>query len=175
MFAKIKQFSWCDLKTWTAPNITRWNFLKIKAVFLKWLENLNYPYYHEIKCSQKYPDLMKLLECLNCPYYCEGKSFSKIKQFCWCDLKIWTVPIITSSNVRKNKAILLKWLKNLNCRYYHELKFSEKYGRFYEVTWKFALPQLSRGKTFPKIKQFCWRDLKAWHALIITVWNFCKN
>ena len=151
IFLKIKQFCWSDLKIWTTPIITSSNVRK------------------------NTPDLMKLLEYLNCPYYYKGKRFSKIKQICWCDLKIWTVPIITSSNVRKNKAILLKWLKNLNCPYYHELKFSQKYGRFYEVTWKFALPQLSRGKTFPKIKQFCWRDLKTWHTLIITVWNFWKN
>ena len=40
------------------------------------------------------------------------------------------------------------WLENLNCPYYHELELSQKYGRFYEVTWIFQLLLLSRGKNF---------------------------
>ena len=34
----------------------------------------------------------------------------------------------------------MKWLENLNSPYYHEVKFSKKYARFYKVTWKFTLP-----------------------------------
>ena len=73
-----------------------------------------------------------------------------MKLFCWCDLKIWTAPIITSWNSLK------------------------RYGRFYEVTWKFALPLLSQGKIFSKIKQFCWCDLKICTAPITTSWFFSK-
>ena len=39
-----------------------------------------------------------------------------------------------------------------------------KYGRFYEVTWKFGLFLLSRAEIFAKIKRFCWSDLKIWPA-----------
>ena len=144
IFLKIKQFWWSDWKIWTAPIIKSWNFYKNKAILLKWLENLNCPYYHELKCSQKYPRFNEVTWIFELPLLSRGKDFFK------------------------NKAILLMWLENLNCPYYHELKFSQKYGRFYKVTWKFALPLLSRGKTFAKIKPFCWRDLKIWHTLIIT-------
>ena len=65
--------------------------------------------------------------------------------------------------------------ENLNWPYYHEMEFSQKHGRFYEVTWKFALPLLSRGKIFTKIKQFYWSDLKIWTAPIITSSNIRKN
>ena len=51
----------------------------------------------------------------------------------------------------------------------------QKNGRIYEFTWKFALPQLSRGKTCPKIKLPCWCDFKIWSAPMITSWHFAKN
>ena len=46
----------------------------------------------------------------------------------------------------------MKSFENLNCPYYQELKSLPKYGRFYEVTWKFALPLLSWGWNFNKNK-----------------------
>ena len=52
-FLKIKRFCWSDLKIWTSPFMKRWNFLKSKAVSVKWFENLNWPFYHELKFSQK--------------------------------------------------------------------------------------------------------------------------
>ena len=151
------------------------NFFKNKAILLMWLESLNCPYYHELKFSQNYGRFYEATWKFALPLLSRGKIFTKIKQFGWCNLKFWTVPIITSSNVCKNTPDLIKLLEYLNCAYYHELKFCQKCGRFYEVTWNFALPLLSRGKLFPKIKQFCWRDLKIWHTLIITSWNFCKK
>ena len=77
-------------------------------------------------------------------------NFCKIKQFCWCDLKICISPIIKSWNFLKNKAVLLKCFEHLNCPYHHELNFGKNYGRFYEVTWKFGLPLLSRAEIFSK-------------------------
>ena len=49
-----------------------------------------------------------------------------------------------------------------------------KYGRFYEVTWKFGLSLLSRAEVFTKIKWFCWSDLKIWPAPISQVGIFAK-
>ena len=81
---------------------------------MKWLENLNSPYYHEVKFSKKYARFYSYLE-VHTALWSRGKMFTKIKQFCWSDLKPLTVPVITSSNFVKNKAVLLKWLENLNC------------------------------------------------------------
>ena len=39
IFAKKKQFSWCDLKIETASIITSWNFLRNKAVLQMCFEN----------------------------------------------------------------------------------------------------------------------------------------
>ena len=129
---------------------------------------------------------------LKLPLLSRAETFSIIKQFCWSNSKTWTAPIITSWNFLKNKAVLLQWFENMNCPYYHELKFSKKWssfvevtwnlnypyyhelkfskkcGRFYEITWKFALPLSSRGQIFTKIKHICLSDLKISTALIIT-------
>ena len=77
-----------------------------------------------------------------------------------------------SWNFRKNTVDLMKSFENLNYPDYHKLKF---WGNFDDFTWKFAQPLLSQGKLFPKIKQFCWCDLKIWPAPIITNWNFWKK
>ena len=99
-----------------------------------------------------------------------------------CHLKTWpppiiksrTSPIITMRSVHESKAIDMHSRENLSCPCNHEMKFSQKYPRFneviwkyelplyelkylqkwgsFDVTWKFALPLLSRGKLFPKIK-----------------------
>ena len=129
---------------------------------------LNCPYYHEDNYFAK-----RLR--LRLPLLSQRKIFTKIRQFLYIHLKIWTAPIITSWNFQKNQAVLLKWLENLNCPCYHELIFSKKYGRFYKVTWKFTLPLSSRGKIFVKIKQFCWSDLKIWIASIVRSSNFHKD
>ena len=67
VFTKIKQFCWSDSKTWTAPIITSSNFLKKKAVLLKWFENLNYPQYHELKISQKSSSFLAVIRKLEVP------------------------------------------------------------------------------------------------------------
>ena len=130
-----------------------------------WFEILNYPYYHELKCSQNTPDLMNFLEYMNCPCYQEGIFFAKIRQFCSCGLKIWSSPIIKCWNSHEN----------LPCPYYRELKFCQKEGSFVEVIWKFELPLLSRAEIFTKTRQFCWTDSKIWTAYIMTGFNFLKN
>ena len=67
------------------------------------------------------------------------------------------------------------WFETFNYPYYHELKFSQKYGRFYEVNWKFVLLLLSRDKILAKIRQFCWTDSKIWTASIMKSFNFLKS
>ena len=106
-------------------------------------------YYHKLKFSEKWDSFAKLIP--------------------------WNAPIITSWHFLKNKVVLLMSLANLSCPYYHELKFSKKCGRFYEVTWKFALLLLSRANIFAKISQFCWCGLKIWPSPFFTSWNFSKN
>ena len=44
-----------------------------------------------------------------------------------------TKPILTGSNFLKNKAVLMISPENLNCPYYHELKFLQKFPIFDEV------------------------------------------
>ena len=114
---------WCRLKTWPLPIITSRNFVKIRVFWRyhwkAWTgpiitmrrvhENkaiqvhsftwkfVQFPYYHELKVTWIFG--LSLIS--------RGKIFSKIRQFCWCDLKIWPAPIIASSNFRKNKAVLM--------------------------------------------------------------------
>ena len=119
-FAKRRQFCCSDCKIWTAPIITSWNFLKNKAVLLQWFENMNCPYYHELKLSKKWSSFVEVTWNLNYPYYHElkfskkcgrfyeitwkfalplssrGQIFTKIKHICLSDLKISTALIITS-------------------------------------------------------------------------------
>ena len=115
------------------------------------LENLNCPYYHELKYSQKYDRFYEVTWKLALPLLSQGHIFTKIKQLCWSELKIWATLIITSSNVHKNTPHLMKLLEYLNCPYYHE------------------------GNFFAKIRQFCWSDLKIWTAPITPSWNFCGS
>ena len=114
IFAKIRQLCWCDLKHWPDPIIVSWNICKSKAVFLKWLEKFNCLYYHTLNFCKNTLDLMKSLENLHCFYreltfcfFSGGNVFAK-RDFCWCSLKIWPAPIITSKNFRQNKAGFLK-------------------------------------------------------------------
>ena len=124
--------------------ITSWKFHKAKAILLMWLANLNCPYYHELKfsqrkdslnditwkfdlplisweCLQKYPRYNEVIEYMKCPYYHEAKNFAKIMQFRWCDLKIWSDPIITGWIFCKNIPDLMKSFEHLNCPHYYEL------------------------------------------------------
>ena len=149
-------------------------FSQNKAVLLKWFENLNCPYYHELIFSQKQSNFVEVIRKLELPALSRVKFLSKIKQFSCSDSKTWRAPIITSWNFVKKKAVLLKWFENLNCPYYHELKFCQKESSFVEVIRKLELALLSPVEIFWKINQFCWSDSKTWTAPTITSWNFLK-
>ena len=99
-------------------------FAKNEVVLLMWHENLTYPYHHK---------------------------FTKTRQFWWCYSKNWTCTIIKRWIFHKNILDLMKSLKNLNCCYYHEVKFLQKVSQVY------------------------WCHLKIWPAPIITRGIFCKN
>ena len=126
LWKKKSSFCWSDSKTWTAPIITSWNFVKNKTFLLKWFENCNYPYYHELKFSKKYRRFYKVTWNFTLPLSSRVEIFSKIKQFCWSDSKTLTAPIITSWSFLKNRVVLLKRFQNLNCPFYHELKFRQQ-------------------------------------------------
>ena len=102
-------------------------FAKNKTVLMMSLENSIYPCYHEVICPRKWDHSYKFTWKLDLPLLSRAEIFTRIKQFCWFDLKIWHGPIIASWNFRKNiGAVLLKWFENSHCLYYHELKFSRK-------------------------------------------------
>ena len=109
------------------------------------------------------------------PLLSRAEVFGRIKHFWWGILQIWTATIIMSWNLRKNKAILIRYFANLNCHYYYKLKFSEEQSNFDQVFCKFELPLLSRAEIFGRIKQFWSGVLKIWTAPIITSWNFLKT
>ena len=121
---------WCHLKTWpppiitsrTGPLITMRNVHENKAIHIHSLENLSCPSNHEQKFSQNIRQSWKFkLSLLS-----RGKVSTKIRSFLYIHLKIRPAPIITSWNIRKNKAVLLMWFENLHFPYYQELKFSQK-------------------------------------------------
>ena len=144
IFTKIKQFCWCDLKIWHGPIITSWNFRKNEVVLLTWFENLNCPYYHELKCSYWKLELHLLSE---------ARIFLKSKAV----LLKWF----------EN----LKLLEYFNCSHTARENFKfqiSKIRLFVNVTWKFELSLLLRAKVFVKIRQFSWSHFKNWIASIIT-------
>ena len=70
-FAKIRQFCWSNLKIWTAPIITSWNFCKNVSFVMKPFEHLNCPIimrYNSIKCKAVLM-MSLLLTPLTFPYY----------------------------------------------------------------------------------------------------------
>ena len=88
---------------------------------------------------------------------------------------IWKLNLPLVSQVHKNKAVLMVSLEKLNWRYYKEVKFSQKYPRFNEVTWKFELLLLSGGKIFAKGNAVLLMSLENLTCSYITRRNFCKN
>ena len=96
-YGKFYEVTW----KFTAPIITSWNFRENIAVLLKCFENLNCPYYYELKCLQKLSSFDNVTWQFALPLLSRGQLFPKINQLCWCDLKIWPAPIITSWNVSK--------------------------------------------------------------------------
>ena len=107
IFAKRRQFCWCDLIIWPAPK----TFPKKKVVLLKWFDNLNCAYYHGLNFLKNkvelheiwtarfklgsIPDVMKSKFELH-PLL-RGVIFSKIRQF-RCHLKISPSIIKTTWN-----------------------------------------------------------------------------
>ena len=131
------------------------------------LENLNCPYYHEVKCPQKWDH-----SCTYMPLLSRAGIFAKIKQFCWCDLKICTSPIIKSWNFLKNKTFWKFALPLLS-----RAEIFAKIKRFVEVIRKFALPLLSQPEIFAKksvlLKWFENLNCPYYHELIFS--QKCKN
>ena len=135
---------------------------------------MTFRYYNELKILQKYPRFIEVTWKFELLLLLLDKTFAKIRQFCWCDLKIWPTPIITGWNFLKNKAVLILSLENLNCPYYHKVKFLQKYPRFNEVIWIFELPPLSWRIIFSNIKQFWWCLSKRWPLLLSRSEIFAK-
>ena len=50
---KIRPFLYNHLKVWPSPTITSWSFRKNKAVLLRYFENLNCHYNHELKFAEQ--------------------------------------------------------------------------------------------------------------------------
>ena len=168
-------------------------FSKNKAVLLRWFENLNCPYYHELKISKKYGRFYKVTWKFRLLLSSRGSNFfevtwkfelpllpwaevfSKIKPFCWSDLKIFTASIIMSWNFLKNKAVFLKWRDNWTAPIITRETISQKWGSFVDVTWKHRLPLLSQRKVFTTERPFLYNHLKISAAPIITSWHFLKN
>ena len=143
-----------------------------------WIELKNCPYYHKLKFFTKYSSFDDFTWKSELPVLLRGNLFPKIRWFCWYDLKFWTALIIKSWNFLKNLADFMKsieYSQNLNCRYYHEMKFSQNWGSFVEPIWKFELPLLWQASIFSKIRESLWYHLIIWNAPIITSWNFRKN
>ena len=81
----------------SAPIITSWNFCKNILDFTKSIKNLKFSHY----CG----------------------NFCRKRQFYWCDLKIWFVPIIPNYYPTFSKWSSFDAFEKLNCPYYKEVKF----------------------------------------------------
>ena len=122
IFSKIKRFVEVFWKFELPLSLRAEIFSKIKRfveVFWKCELHLS----SRAKLWQKYGTFYEVTWKFGLALLSRTEVFTKIKQLCWSVLKIWTSPIITSWNFRKNKAVLLKCFGNLDCPYYHELKF----------------------------------------------------
>ena len=73
------------------------------------LKNLTFPYYHELKSSQRHPIFNEVTWKTELPLLSGDKIFARSKLVCWCDLKIWSAHIITIWNFLKNRAALKIW------------------------------------------------------------------
>ena len=131
IFSKTNQFCWCELKIQTIPIITSWNILKNMADFMKSLKSSHCPYCHEVKFSQKQSSFVVVIWKFELPMESRAQMFAKYSRFSDEVTWIFELPLLSWGKIsHKNEAVLLMWLENLNCPYYHELKFSQKYGRF---------------------------------------------
>ena len=112
---------------------------KKKTVLLMRLENLS-SCYCEVKLWQKWDSFVEVTWKFELPLLSRAEIFAKTRQFCWTDSKIWTASIMTGFKFLKNKRVFMISPENLNCSYYYELKFLQKYPIFNEAIWTFELP-----------------------------------
>ena len=99
---KTRQFLYIHLKIQRAPVIMIQSFRKNILDLMKSLENLNYPYYHELTFSQKWDSFAELI--WRTAPIIPGWYFCSKRQFWWCHLKFWTGAIITCWHFCKTKA-----------------------------------------------------------------------
>ena len=140
---------------------------------MKSFKNLNYPYYHALKFSQKLVISAELnwrtAPAIQAEIFAQKDSsdnvtwifelallsrpeiFAKMRQFRWCHSKVWPAPIITSWNFSQNTAVLFILLEILNWTA--------------DMIWKFALFLLSRANAFAKSKA----------ALAEVTWKFERS
>ena len=81
-----------------------------------------------------------------------GIFFPPKKQFCWCDMKLWTALIITSWNFLKNLADFMKSIENLHCPYYGEVTIPKNKAVLLMWLENLHLSLLSRAEIFAKNK-----------------------
>ena len=107
---------------------------------------------------------------MNCFYYHE-LNFLKNMAVLIISHKIWTAPTITSWTFRKKyprfNEVTLKFALLLLSRG----KIFAKNKSFANVTWKLDQPLLSQVWIFDKIRQFWWCQSKNWIGPIIKRWN----
>ena len=180
-FQKVRQFWWCHSKFWPActllclisfflsffkgvggdgvkqnapgvsyPDFLKWKvFLSRSVIIIKWTWVF---FSQNLQFDLPSPTIRHKRIIMKCRNFCDKKAALMMP------FENWNYPYYREVNFySKNKVVLLTRFEVLNCPYYHELKFSKKYDR---VTWKFTLPLWSRDKTFSKINQCCWSDLK---------------
>ena len=163
-----------SLETWPSLIITCWCFYKNKEVLLMSLENLAWPYYHELKFLQKKSSFLDVIWKLKLPLLSRAEIFSEIKQFCRCALKIRNAPIIAEAEIFSKikqfcrSDLTISSYLNILVAMIPRGKIFSKIRLFVNMTWKFDLSLLSRAEIFEKVKQFSWSNFKHWIAPIIS-------
>ena len=140
-----------------------------------WLENLAWPYYHELKFSQKYrSSFVEVIWKFKLSLLSWAEIFSEIKQFCWCALKTRNAAIDAEAEIfskikhfYENDLTISSYL-NILVAMIPRGKIFSKIRLFVNMTWKFDLSQLSRAEIFAKVRHFSWSKFKHWIAPIIT-------
>ena len=123
---------------------------------MKWFENCSY--YQELKFSQKQGGFVKAVRKFELRLLLRAEIFSKIRQFWWYHLKIWTATIITNWNFCKNISHLTKSFEYLNCPIIMRYNF---------IKYKAVLMSLEN-LSFPKISRFWLCHLKNWTVRTIS-------
>ena len=116
---------WCHLKTWPPPIITSQKCCKNKGFLMISLENLNWPYYNDERCTRKQNNSYTFTENLSCPCNHELKFSQKYPRF---NEFIWKFELTLLSRAESfaKKTLLMMPLENSHCTCYHEVNFSQK-------------------------------------------------